>query len=104
MKKKIDLMHEIYGEMDNVTCRTCPHLTAHRNGDCTRVWYKCRLYGTSCGPGMDWRCGYTACNGFTIPEEEAEEKHLYGQPYRMVKGLRDKQPEEQLPGQLQMEF
>ena len=104
MKKKIDLMHEIYGVLDKVTCRTCPHLTAHGNGDCTRVWYKCRLYGTSCGPGTDWRCGYTACNGFTIPEEEAEEKHLYGQPYRMVKGLRDKQPEEQLPGQLQMEF
>lgn len=104
MKKKIDLMHEIYGVMDNVTCRTCPHLTAHGNGDCTRVWYKCRLYGTSCGPGTDWRCGYTACNGFTITEEEAEEKHLYGQPYCIVKGLRDKQPEEQLSGQLQMEF
>lgn len=103
MLKKIDLMHHIYGVMKGVTCRNCPHLDAHCNGNCTRVWYKCKLYGTSCGPGTDWRVGYTACNGFKITEEQARKESLYGQPYRTVKGLRDR-TEEQLPGQMEMEL
>ncbi len=102
--EKIALMHREYGVFDGVRCRTCPHLAANCNGDCTRVWYKCRMYGTSCGPGTDWRAGNTACGAFTIPPEEAEEKGLYGEVYRRNRGLRKREPEPQVDGQIEMEF
>lgn len=102
MLKKIDAMHAEYGVLSRVSCRTCPHLVAHCNGDCTRVWYKCRMYGTSSGPGTDWRCGNEACGAFTIAPEEARSKHLYGEVYRRVNGLRDTRTE-QLPGQISID-
>lgn len=101
--EKIALMHQAYGRFDGVQCRTCPHLIAHCNGDCTRVWYKCRMYGESAGEATDWRISNEACGAFTISEEEAKSKHLYGEVFRLNKGKRV-QIREELPGQLQMDF
>lgn len=101
--RKDELMHHVFGVMDGVKCKNCPHLEAHVNGDCTRVWYKCRIYGETCGPGTDWRVGYTACNGFRIPPEEAEAQNLYGSVYRLVRGLRMPVPREEIQGQIRME-
>lgn len=100
--KKIDAMHATYGTFSGVKCRTCPHLDAHSNGDCTRVWYKCKMYGDSCGPGTDWRVGYDACGAFTIPPEQARSEQLYGAVYKQCKGIRQREPE--LEGQIAMVF
>lgn len=99
--QKEALMHGRYGELSGVTCRTCPHLEAYANGDCTRVWYKCKLFGESSSPATDWRVGNTACGGFKIPPYEAKRKKLYGQVFRTVKGTRAKLPE--LKGQISIE-
>lgn len=100
------MMHAEYGVFSGVRCKTCPHLEAHCNGDCTRVWYKCLMFGVSSGPGTDWRCGNEACGAFTISPEDAESKHLYGAVYRRVKGMRPnkQRTQEILPGQMAMEL
>ena len=100
--EKIGLMHAEYGVLSGVTCKTCPHLEAHCNADCTRVWYKCQLFGVSSGPGTDWRIGNVACGGFKIDPDEAERKHLYGYVYRLVKGRRTGKREREIDGQITM--
>lgn len=102
--EKIALMHKEYGVLTGIQCRTCPHLDAHCNPDCTRVWYKCRLFGNSAGPGTDWRASNTACGGFKIEPWRAKREGLYGAVYRRVKGLKRKEPDEQIPGQTMMEL
>lgn len=97
-------MHRVYGVLSRVQCKTCPHLTARCNGDCTRVWYKCEMYGNTAGPGTDWRVGWQACGAFTIPEEEAKRKHLYGDVYRRTKGVRKPDAREEIEGQMMMEI
>lgn len=101
--EKIALMHQAYGKFSGVRCRTCPHLVAHCNGDCNRVWYKCRMFGDSAGNATDWRISNEACGAFKISEEEAKSKHLYGEVFRLNKGKRDYLRVE-LPGQLRMEI
>lgn len=102
--EKIALMHKEYGALTGITCRTCPHLDAYCNADCTRVWYKCKLFGVSASTATDWRCGNTACGGFTIRPGDAKRKGLYGKVYRQVKGKRDRSPAEQIRGQVEMDL
>lgn len=97
--EKLALMHKEYGEMPGVSCKTCPHLDAYCNADCTRIWHKCHMFGVTNGPGTDWRVGGTACGAFQISPEEARGMHLYGEVYRRVRGLKQKQPEPELEGQ-----
>ena len=103
LEKKIAAMHREYGTLSGVKCQNCPHLDAYMNADCTRVWRKCKMYGVTFGPGTDWRVSYDACGAFTIDPEDAMRHHLYGEVYRRVRGLREKPPEEQLPGQMSMD-
>lgn len=102
--EKIALMHKEYGVLTGIQCRTCPHLAAHCNPDCTRIWYKCRLFGESSGTGTDWRASNTACGGFRIEPRQAKREGLYGAVYRRVKGREKSEPDEQLPGQIMMEL
>lgn len=101
--QKIALMHQRYGVFPGAKCKSCDHLIAHVNGDCSRTWYKCAMYGTSSGPGTDWWAGNPACGAIAITEQEAKEKHLYGEVYRINKGLQSKVREE-IPGQLAIEI
>ena len=103
-EKKISAMHKVYGRFTGVTCRTCLHLVAHCNGDCTRVWYKCKMYGESSGEGTDWRIGYEACGAFKISPGEAQRKKLYGDVYRQCKGIRAKKREPEVEGQTEMKI
>ena len=100
--EKIALMYQEFGRLDGCRCRNCEHITAHCNGDCTRVWYKCQMFGYSSGPGTDWRAGNEACGAFRISPEEAQRRHMYGEVYRRVKGLRARKPAEQCKGQMEM--
>ena len=101
-EQKIALMHNAYGVMSGVKCKTCLHLDAYCNGDCTRVWYKCHMYGVSNGEATDWRCGNTACGAFKISVEEARKKHLYGEIFRLNKGLKKPIVQEEIEGQITM--
>ena len=104
-EKKIDAMHKVYGVFVGGKCKSCAHLEPHVNADCTRCWYKCLMYGTSCGEGTDWRAGWEACNAICISPGEARRRGLYGNVYRQTKGIRRKPKQrEELPGQLQMEI
>lgn len=100
--EKIALMYQEYGRFTGCRCRSCPHLDVFTNGDNTRIWYKCRMYGLSSGPGTDWRCGNEACGAFTIDPQEAQRRKLYGEVYRKCKGLRKKKPAQQIRGQTAM--
>lgn len=101
-QEKMDIMYQEYGRLDGAICRNCEHLEAHVNADCTRVWYKCRMFGVSSGPGTDWRCGSEACGAFRIDPKDAKKRKLYGEVYRRCKGLRKKKPELQVEGQTSM--
>lgn len=60
MSKKIDLMHELFGEdyrMDK--CEICDHLKKVKIG--TRTVYKCECYGITSSEATDWRLRYLAC-------------------------------------------
>lgn len=102
--EKIALMYAEYGKFGGCRCRSCPHLEVYTNGDNTRIWYKCRMFGVSSGPGTDWRCSNEACNAFILPPEEAERRHLYGEVYRRVKGLKPKKQPEYDSNQLTMDI
>lgn len=102
--EKIALMYAEYGKFGGCRCRSCPHLEAHVNVDCTRVWYKCLMYGKSSGEATDWRCSNEACGAFIIAPEDAKKKHLYGEVFRRNKGLRAKLPTPQISGQVAMDL
>ena len=100
--EKIALMHKAYGTVSGLKCKTCPHLDAYCNGDCTRVWYKCHMYGVSNGEATDWRVGNQACGAFTMSVEEARKKKLYGLIFRLNKGLRKPVVQKEIEGQITM--
>lgn len=102
-EQKIALMHMEYGTVPGCKCKGCDHLIAHVNGDCTRTWYKCAMYGTSSGEGTDWRCSNDACGAIRITPTQAKKRGLYGKVYRMNKGLRTRSIE-QIPGQIAMDI
>lgn len=100
--EKIQLMYAEYGRMDGCRCRSCEHLSAHVNADCTRVWYKCAMFGVSTGEGTDWRCSNEACGAIRIDPEDAKRRGLYGEVYRRCKGRKRRKPAEQINGQTTM--
>ena len=102
--EKIQLMYEEYGRMAGCRCRSCDHLIAHVNGDCTKVWYKCTMFGDSGGEATDWRCSNEACGAIRIEPSEARKRKLYGEVYRRCKGIRKKKPEQQIRGQMAMDL
>ena len=61
--KKIDLMHEIFGENPGHKCAECKNLSSYTaNGK----WYKCSCYGDTSSEATDWRLKYTACGLFNM--------------------------------------
>ena len=60
MKKKISLMHEIFGENPIYKCKNCIHLKHYG-------YYKCECYGFSSSNATDWALSYTACGLFNKP-------------------------------------
>lgn len=56
--RKIDLMHDLFREVTNKTCKDCCHLVSYT---ASKTWYKCECYGISNSEGTDWRLKWTAC-------------------------------------------
>lgn len=57
--RQLSMMWHAYGRRESKTCGTCVHLTRHLHGD--NCYFKCSLYGKSCGAGTDWRKKWLAC-------------------------------------------
>lgn len=59
--KSIDKMHAAHGAAPGHRCGECAELVAKRYD---KVYWKCRLYGDSNGPGTDFRKCWSACGKF----------------------------------------
>lgn len=59
--KKIELMHNRFGEDPDHTCGECCNFQQHRYN---HSYFKCAVYGSSASSATDWRRRYTACGHF----------------------------------------
>lgn len=62
MPARLVSMWALNGRREGETCGSCRHLLRRRCGK--RVYLKCGLTAWTCGPGTDWRAGWTACGRF----------------------------------------
>lgn len=91
MKRKIDLMHDIFGELPEKRCKTCDHLIKRQYA---RTHYKCECYGTSCSESSDWKVSNVACGLWNKP--------YFGNPGIKLVDRSTKKPEIEIPGQMSM--
>lgn len=86
MKRKIDLMHELFGVMKGEKCRDCKHLHGGVN-----EYRKCLVYGNTRSEATDWALKYDACG-------------LWNKPYEgdvpIIKLVHADKPDVQVEGQL----
>lgn len=61
MKKKIELMHYLFGRSKGL-CLNCQHLV--RVVCHGKVYRKCKVYGVTHGEGTDWKVSNHACGLF----------------------------------------
>jgi hypothetical protein len=59
MLRKIDKMHQMFGEDKDHKCKDCCHLIREEYHG--RNYFKCEVYGQSNSEATDWRLSYTAC-------------------------------------------
>ena len=64
MKKKHDLMYELFGRDEAHICRECCNFGKIERG---RNYSKCRIYGVSCSTATDWSGKKAACGRFNDP-------------------------------------
>lgn len=60
--RKIELMHNLYGQIEDKKCSECCHLQSGRYHN--TILHKCELYGLTHSEASDWRLKYTACGMF----------------------------------------
>ena len=65
-KKRIELMHELFGIDEEHQCKTCCHIERH---SMSRSYYKCIAYGDTPSEASDWRLKWTACGLYNKPLE-----------------------------------
>lgn len=58
MKKKNDLMYELFGKDEEHQCKTCKNLSLY---EANRKYYKCSVYGNTNSESTDWRLKWSAC-------------------------------------------
>lgn len=96
--RKIDLMHKHFGRCPGHTCGECSNLQEHRYD---KVYRKCTVYGISASEATDWAKRWEACGIFN--------KEYRGEPIvrpvgRGSNGKREKEPEQPIDGQIEMEW
>lgn len=62
--KKIDLMHGLFGLVEEHKCKDCEHLVAYKQ---SRTWYKCEIYGDTRSSASDWCLRWIACGLYNKP-------------------------------------
>ena len=65
MKRKFDLMYEMFGRSTG-KCKDCQHYTTYRYHN--KPYRKCELYGVTCSEATDWKASADACGLF--PDKE----------------------------------
>lgn len=61
MKKKIELMHELFGKIESHRCKECIHMPHRNEKNC---YQKCEVYGNTNSESSDWAKSYIACGMF----------------------------------------
>lgn len=91
-KKKIELMHEIFGSgHPSDKCKTCRNLKHHFYHG--RSYYKCSVYGETDSEASDWRLKYPSCGMYNMSYD--------GYPIiKIKKHSGTKKPEIQCEGQV----
>ena len=86
MMRKNEKMYKLFGKAPGEKCKTCDHLKDGKRR-------KCRCYGVSASEATDWTLSWDACGLYNVPF-----------PYDMpvYKWEQEKEPEEQMPGQLSL--
>jgi hypothetical protein len=59
VKHQLSLMWRTYGRRESQVCGTCAQLYKRKGN--TKYYFKCKLYGDTCGEGTDWRKKWLAC-------------------------------------------
>ena len=90
-KRKIDLMHELYGTKEGEICAECEHYLRIRHRDSN--YRKCSIYGVTASEASDWKASYPACGLF--PNEQPENGVSI---IRLV--CPERKQEEDIPGQM----
>ena len=93
MLRKLELMHEIFGECSGHRCGECSNLERFMS---SRSIFKCRAYGITWSEASDWRKKWTACGLFDTPYDGPPAMHL-----RWM--LIQKKHQTQIDGQVEME-
>jgi hypothetical protein len=57
--RQLSLMWHTYGRRESQRCGTCALLIVHAHNN--NRYFKCTLYGETCGAGTDWRKKWLAC-------------------------------------------
>jgi len=68
--RKIFAMHRRFGTCGVLRCKDCDHLCSYEYR--RSRYYKCRLYGMSCGEGTDWKSSYQACGMYNVKQDMKE--------------------------------
>ena len=93
MKKKNELMRQLFGACEGHVCKECSNFTTGRYTD--KTLSKCRVYGLTHSEASDWAGRWPACGMFN--------KEYTGQPIiemRRGGGRRPSPPPEPLEGQI----
>lgn len=89
MAKKIDLMYEIFGKIENGSCIACNHMLCVYGR--SRKYYKCKAYGVTSSESSDWSHRHVACGLFP-------DKPLPAVP--VIQLARKRKLQEKIPGQI----
>ena len=58
-KRKIELMHEMFGKNEKYCCAECDHFRKINYHD--KTYRKCEVYGLTRSEATDWKASYVAC-------------------------------------------
>ena len=94
MRRKIELMHEIYGEGEGV-CKDCKFLLHLSHHD--KSYYKCSMYGESASEATDWRCKSPACGLKNIKSDTLKNIRPL---IHLIKHKGNKKPVDPIQGQM----
>lgn len=93
--KKIELMHQLFGETPGHICAECDNFCSGRYHD--KILRKCEVYGLTHSEATDWAKRYPACGHFN--------KELDGRPViEIKKRMKRQKPVEQVFGQIGMDL
>ena len=69
-KRKIELMHELYGMSPMHRCGDCGNYSSGKYHD--RILRKCARYGLTHSEASDWAKSWMACGMFDVPLPDSE--------------------------------